>query len=266
MMRALVAEFAKLKHSRVVLWTGLSAVVYMGLDWALGSYVYSNGGMAKIEEAGGVFAQAVQTGLYERTWANGLATTPQMIAGGLALFLFAFVTAYMFGREYKEGTAWVAFTAPVRREYIVLSKLIVLGVWIFTLALLWLTVHVVDLAIMGFDGFAWRLVFETLGDTFLATFVLYVTMPVFACFAVWGRGYLWPMLAVLTLNGQGMGMLASDGSRYYPWNMPAHLFGASWYPISPSPLVTGSWVVLAAVCVLGIVGTMWRVNHADVSL
>lgn len=264
MMRALAAEFTKLKRSRMVLLTVVAVLAYAAIDLALGPYVSSPEGMEMIAEQGGAFAQAVEMGLYEPTWENYLVMTPQMIAGGLALLLFALVAAYMFGREYKEGTAPQTLSTPVRREFVVLSKMIVLGVWILALGLLMLAVHLVDMAILGFDGFAWTLVFETLGETLIVTFMLYLTMPVFAWFAVWGRGYLRPMLAAIVLMGVGNGLLVDDISRFYPWNMPVHQVGASWMPIPPSELVVGSWVVLAIVFALGLAATVWQVNHADV--
>lgn len=264
MIRSLAAEFAKLKRSRVIWWTLLAILGYSALDFAIGPYIISEQGAASLSKAGGVFAQAVEAGLYEPTWSNYLVMTPQMIAGGLALLLFAFVTAFLFGREFKERTAVQAFTVPVRREYLVLSKMVVLGVWMLALAVLALAIHTVDLALLGFQGFEWAPVAETLRDTALVTFMLYLTMPLFAWLAAWGRGYLRPMLGAIAILGIGNTLVVTDLSPYFPWNMPLHVVGASWMPIPPSTLVPGSWAVLSVVFVAGLTGTILYVDHADI--
>jgi ABC-2 type transport system permease protein len=266
MMRSLAAEFTKLKRSRAVLWTFASLLAFAGISLAVAPYLGSEEGNASLSEAGGMWKQAVEAGIYDDTWKAGLHQLPMSMTSGLALLLFAFVAAYVFGHEFKEHAMVSALTTPVRREYLVVSKLVVLAAWLVALTVFMLVSHVVDLVILGgAPGFAWSLIFKTLGDSMLVTFMLYLVMPLFGLLAMWGRGYLRPMLGAVVLMGMGNGLATTDISRYFPTNMPLHIYGTSWMPIAPVGLNAGSWIVLLGVFAAGFAGTIWYVNHADVA-
>jgi hypothetical protein len=250
-------------------WTLVAILGYAALVVAVAPLVSGDDNAAQMAASGGIWKQAVEAGIYDDTWAAGLHQLPMSMASGLALLLFASVAAYVFAREYKDRTMVQALTTPVRREYVVLSKMVVLAVWLAGLAIFALAAHIGGLLLTGLltdmpTDFGWTPLFKTLGDTLLLTFMLYLTMPVFAWLAVWGRGYLRPMLAAIVIMGLGNSLVATDVSPYFPWNMPLHAFGASWMPIPPSGLVAGSWVVAGLVFLVGLAGTMWRIDRADV--
>ena len=64
----------------------------------------------------------------DASWAGDLAMLTQMIGivGGLVL---AVIAAYVFGREYAEGTAKNMLALPVPRPWFVFAKLGVSAVW-----------------------------------------------------------------------------------------------------------------------------------------
>ena len=66
---------------------------------------------------------------------NQLRTAVQGVSGSWGLLTFSFIAAYVFGREYKEGTEKNMLTVPIRREYSVIAKMIVVACWVFGLAL-----------------------------------------------------------------------------------------------------------------------------------
>ena len=265
MMRSVAAEFAKLKRSRTILWTLVAILGYALLVTAVAPLVSGKDNAAKMAAAGGIWKKAVEAGIYDDTWAAGLHQLPMSMASGLALLLFALVAAYVFGCEYKEHTMVQALTTPIRREYMVVSKMVVLGAWLLGLSLFMLLAHAAGLlATGGASGFGWAPVVKTLGETLLVTFMLYLTMPVIAWLAVWGKGYLRPMLGAVVLMGLGNSLVATKVSPYYPWNLPLHAVGASWLPIPPTGLLPGSWVVAVALFVAGIAGTMWQLDRTDV--
>ena len=265
MARSVAAEFKKLRRSRAVMWTFVALLAFAGISLAIAPYISGEEGSASLTEAGGMWKQAVEAGIYDDTWKAGLHQLPMAMTSGLALLLFAFVAAYVFGHEFKERTMVSALTTPVRREYLVASKMVVLGAWLAALTLFMLIAHIIDLLLMGApSGFAWPLIFGALGDSMLVTFMLYLTMPIFALLAIWGRGYLRPMLGAVVLLGMGNGLATTDLSRYYPINMPLHIYGTSWMPIPQSELNAGSWAALVGVFVVGLAGTIWYMNRADI--
>jgi ABC-2 type transport system permease protein len=263
MMRALRGELLKLRRSKMPLWSALIVVVAGGLGLAVLPVLGDAATQAKIAVGGGPFAKAVAAGGYDLTWVNVLRTGAQGMSGSWGLLAFGLVTAYLFGREFTEGTAQTMFTLPVRREAFVLAKLIVLAGWVACMGVLTVLVSMGVAAALGADGFAWAHVRANLVDTLRAIAPLYLTLPLVALFAMRGKGYLQPMLYSLAVMFVSNGLVETSVSRWVPWNMPLHLVGASWYPVSPSPVVPSSWVVAVSVFVLGTAALMWRTDHSD---
>jgi ABC-2 type transport system permease protein len=169
----------------------------------------------------------------------------------------------VFGREFKEGTAKTMLTLPLRREYVVLAKMVVVAVWVLGLGALSILVTMGTAIALGVPGFAWTHVLDSAIDTLGVVTLLYLTLPFVAWFALRGKGYLPPMLYSLAAMMVGNGLVGTPVSAYVPWNMPLHLVGASWYPVSPSGLTAGSWAIAVTVFAVGLAALMWRVDHAD---
>lgn len=266
MMRALAAEFLKLKRSRMPLWTGLAVLVYSGLNLAILPVVTSPESQSKMATAGPVFAKAIAAGIYVPTWANLLHFGPQGIAGSWGVLVFGLVTAYVFGREFGEGTAQTMLTLPLRRVNVVLAKMTVVAVWVSGLTLLSVLLNTVVVALLGASGFAWTHVLKSLTESLEVSALLYLTLPFVAWFAMLGKGYLRPILFSLAMMIFGNALVTTGASRWFPWNMPMHVVGASWYPIPPSNLLPASWVVAVAAFLLGLGVLIWRTDHADSAL
>jgi ABC-2 type transport system permease protein len=264
MTRALKAEFLKLKGSRTLLWAAIVVIAYAILATVLNALLLKDPAItARIASAGGSFRQAVDSGFYQVDWPNQLRVAVQGISGTWGILLFSFVATYVFGREYKDGTAKNMLTLPVRREYFIAAKMVVVATWIFCLMLLSLGLHAIGLVIVGVPGFAWRHVWGALWDGITVTFAIYLTLPLVAWITMTGRGYLRGMLFALAAVMVGNGLAATSLSRYYPWNLPVHLVGASWMPIVSVHPVLGSWIVSACVFLAGLVLATRQTDAAD---
>jgi ABC-2 type transport system permease protein len=263
MTRVLAAEFLKLKRARMPLWTALAVFVYALLNLAMLPAMTKPDVLPKIAQAGGAFAEAVKAGLYKPTWENFLLGGPWGIAGSWGVITFSLVAAYLFTREYKERTAQNVMTLPLRREYTVVAKLVVLAVWVLGLAVLSVVFQSAVVALLGARGFAWSHVMRTLADSLLVSLTIYLTLPLVAWFAMLGRGYLPPMLFALVAMVVGNGIATTAASRWYPWTMGIDLVGASWLPIPQVHLVPASWAVAVIVFAVGVGALAWRVDHAD---
>ncbi|HEX9093282.1 MAG TPA: ABC transporter permease [Coriobacteriia bacterium] len=265
MMRAIRAEFLKLKGSKVPLWTALATVAYGAIAIG-GAFAIKNGANIgeSLAKAGGAWAQAAALGRYTPTWENLLLQNVQGIAGAWGIFLFGFVTAYVFGRERKEGTNATMLTSPVQRRSFAVAKMVVIAAWVLALTLFSFVFQTVGIAPAGLSGFAWEHVFRSLGQMLEAALIIYLTMPLVAFVALLGKpGYLKPMVFAATLNAFGMGFAADESARLVPWAMPILIGGASWMPITPAKIDGVSWAICVAVFVVGMAAVMWKLGRAS---
>lgn len=264
MMRAIKAEFRKLKGSRVPLWTAIAVVAYAMIALA-GAIAMKNGQLANsLGDAGGAWAEAARLGYYDPTWENVLRTNVQGLAGNLGLLLFGFVTAYVFGRERKEGTDATLLTAPVQRRSFAVAKLIVVAVWVLALTLLSFGLQTGLFALLGLEGFAWKHVVNSLWQCLGAAALLYSVLPLVGFVALTGKpGYLRPMLFTIVLMATGNSVAMTEYAYLYPPTMPMLFAGASWLPVVEGELTVLSWAIALAVFIAGCAALIWKLARSS---
>jgi bacitracin transport system permease protein len=135
MLRALQAEVLKLKGSRMPFWTG--SVVLLAPLLTLAAARGRPGGAALLG------------------WTAFMRSGAQLIAGVYGIMLFGLVAAYLFGREYVEGTANEMLTLPLRRESFIVAKMVVLAVWVLALTVFSMGAQAVYAALVGVGGPSW---------------------------------------------------------------------------------------------------------------
>lgn len=264
-MRALAAEFGKLKRSRMILWTMLIVIGYTSIGLAMypvleemqasGSVAAPGTPAAEVAEA---FAEGGITGI---NWDSAMRFIPMGVSGAWGVMVLSLIASYVFGRELREGADVASATLPVRRESFVFAKLIVIAVWAIALAVLAVAAQVgVDLIHLGVEGFRWSYVWRALYETLYAMVPLYLTLPVVAWLSLTRKGYLRPMLFAVVAFTLSTGMVGMDAAKYFPWSMPIALFGVTWLPIR-GELSVVSWMIVLAVFAGGTFAVIRRVNR-----
>jgi hypothetical protein len=244
MLRALSAEFMKLKRASTVLWTLLAVALWpvMTVIWTL----------------------QFDRRLESTTWDSFMHQAPQSMASWWGFLIFGLMASYLFARELADGTAKNMLTLPVRREWFVVAKMVVLALMVFGLAALSVAVHVVWAAALGLHGFAWEHVWTSMGEAMTIALLMYLTLPVVASLAMLERGYLPPMLFSSLVAGVALMPMPAWWCRWFPWSMPQALAGSFIGPGLAKPtLVAGSWVVATAVFVVGLTAVILYVDRAD---
>ena len=244
MLRALQAEVLKLKGSRVPLWTG--SVVLLAPLLTLAAVRGRPGGAALLG------------------WTAFMRSGAQLIAGVYGVMLFGLVAAYLFGREYVEGTAKEMLTLPLTRESFIVAKMAVLAVWVLGLTLFSMVTQAGYAALAGADGFSLGGLTSVLLDDLTVSLLVFATLPMVALLAVAGRGYLAPMTYSAVMAAAGLGLAEAGWSRWFPWSMPMAVTGIALGPLLPMPgLVFASWAIALGLFAGGLAALFWFVDRAD---
>lgn len=252
----LTTEVLKLRRSMVT-WLTLLAFALEPLGTGLFMWIVQEPGRAA--ELGLMGAKADLLGL-EATWPAYLAMITQMIGivGGLIL---AVITAYVYGREYTEGTARYMLALPVPRRWFVLAKLAVVGAWWLALVGAILVEAALVAVALGLPGFSPGVLYGGVGDALLAAGLGLALAPVVAWIATLGRGYLPPlgfaMLALVLGNVLG----ATGWGKWFPWSI-VPLFAGVAGPRAES-LAGGSVVIVAVTGLVGLGATVLQMARSD---
>ena len=196
----------------------------------------------------------------EASWAS-YASFLTLIVGLGGTLLLAFVAAYLFGREYSEGTAKVMLTLPVPRPAFVVAKLLVAALWWLVIVLVVYVEAVAVAMVLGLPGITWAAVGTLLGDLLAVAGISFLLAPVVSFVTVVSRGYLAPVGFALGMLLLGNVVGHTGWAAWFPWSIVPILVGSVSIPVDVLPV--GSLVVLAATFAAGIAATMWRLQVAD---
>lgn len=244
MLRVLKAEILKLRSSKAA-WGTVAVVVSFGLLTVSLSRLYFSGPAPTM-------------------WADVLSLAPQYMAGWWGLLVFGLAAASLFGSEFSDGTAASMLTTPIRREYFVAAKMIVLALWVAGLTVAAVASQSLAAILLGADGFTWKLVFACLGDGLRVALLLYLTTPAVALISMLGRGYIAPMLYSTGLTSLSMTAGFLGWERWIPWAMPLTVAGGIAPPgVIDDSLSAGSWVLLVAFFALTLAAVFVYVNRVD---
>jgi ABC-2 type transport system permease protein len=194
------------------------------------------------------------------TWPS-FASTLTLIVGVGGMLLLPFIVAYLFGREYAEGTAKNMLALPVRRHWFVVAKLVVAAVWWVLIVVLVLAEAFALGALLGLPGFSSALAAKAVADVFLAAAISYLLIPVVAWITILGRSYLLPIAFALAMLALGNVFSKTGWAEWFPWSIVPLLIGSVGSPIATLPV--GSYVVLAVTFVAGIAGAIAQFRYSD---
>jgi ABC-2 type transport system permease protein len=252
----LATEFLKLRRSKVT-WLSFIALALAPLGIALLMWIVRDPDRAA--RLGLLGTKANLSGL-EATW-PAYSTMMIQVVGTAGLLVLAFIVAYLFGREYSDGTAKNLLALPVARHWFVLAKLVVAAIWWILLAIAVLAeAFVVGLA-LRLPDFSAGLATSTIGHALLAAGIAYLLAPIVAWIAALGRGYLAPLGFALGMLVLGNLFSKTGWALWFPWSIVSSLVGS--LGSSAGEPAVGSLIVVAFTFALGIAATIAQLRYAD---
>ncbi len=249
-------ELLKLRRSKVTWLTWLAFSIAPLVD-GLFMWILKEPDRAR---ALGLLGAKAQIAGGSADWPTFAAVLAQMTGVG-GMILTAVITAYVFGREYADGTAKNMLALPVRRESFVLAKLVVVALW-FAVVVAAMFVEGVAIGLaLDLPGFSPGLLSRAVRDVALSAAMCYLLVPPVAWIATLGRGYLPPLgFAIFTLV-LGNVFAATGWGKWFPYAIVPLYTGIAGPRVSL--LEPGSYVVVLLLFAAGVAATVWQVRSAD---
>jgi ABC-2 type transport system permease protein len=241
----LATELVKLRRSKVT-WATLAVYAFMVAMCGFFLWMLMNPGMAR--SIGLIGQKANLTfGGQPLDWPTFMTLVVEM--GGMGgLIVSAVIVAYLFGREYIEGTAKNMLALPTSRSSFVFAKIIIAALWIGLLTVWIVAESLLVGAILGLPGLTSRLFLAATGKIFVLALMSLCCAAVVAWIAVETRGYFAPLgFSIFTM------VLASlfghtGWGPWAPWAIVGLYSGASG---PDAALGWGSYTVIAATFIIG---------------
>jgi ABC-type transport system involved in multi-copper enzyme maturation permease subunit len=257
-VRVLATEALKLRRTKVT-WLSLAALSLGPLGIAMFMWIVREPGRAR--QLGLLGTKADLSGL-QATWPSYLSMLTLVVGMG-GLLVLAFVVAFIFGREYADGTAKNLLTLPVGRHWFVLAKLAVAAVWWGVLVAAVVVETLVIGLLLGLPGFTAALAEQSARNTLLVAVVAYLLAPLVAWISTLGRGYLPPLGFALVMLVLAQLFGKTGWGPWFPWTIAATIVGSVGTP--KAALAPASAAVLALTFGVGVAATVCQLRYADES-
>jgi len=177
------------------------------------------------------------------------------------MILVSVIAAYVFGREYSDGTTKNLLVLPVERQWFVAAKLLVVLAWFGALTLSLIVEGLVVCWLMGLPGCSFELVVTSIENILLTALVAWMLVPCVAWIATWGRGYLAPLGFTIFMLVLGNVFGATGWGKWFPWSIVPLFAGVAGPRVET--LAPVSLVVLALTFFASVSATVWQLRSAD---
>lgn len=184
----------------------------------------------------------------------------QAMAVGGAI-LFAFLTAWVFGREFADRTVRGLLANPTPRRTIVLAKATVIAIWGLAISAWVLAFGLAIGALVGLPGWSSPDAIGTVAAIAVAAILAIGLQTWAAFFAGVGRGYIAPLAWTIAMIVLAQILTVLGWGSWFPWSVPAILAGAGGAQVEP--VTFGGVVVVALVVFAGLGATVAWWERAD---
>ncbi|WP_066186035.1 ABC transporter permease [Gracilibacillus timonensis] len=215
LLPALRVELLKVRKSKVV-WITTGAFTLAPL--IAGFFMFVLRYPAFAERSGLLGAQAQIVG--EASWPAYLNLLAQMIAVG-GILIFGFVSSWLFGREYADGTIKDLLALPYPRAVMVAAKFIAAGLTCLLISLYIITLGLLLGWFVGLPQGSLDVFLQGLGVLLLVTVLVILLSTPVAFIACYSRGYLAPLGFVIIVLVFAQIIAAAGFGAYFPWAIPA---------------------------------------------
>jgi ABC-2 type transport system permease protein len=256
-MRAINAEFIKIKHLRIR-WVTFIAFALAPIFGSVFMLLMKDVGY---EGLSGVLKSKAVMFSFETNWQSFLRLLSQAVGIG-GILVFGFVASWLFGREYSDGTVKDLLALPISRAKILNAKFVCYIVWCFALVIFNLLIGLLSGFLLQLDGWSINVLTDNLKIYFITTALVVLLNTPIAFFAIWGRGYLTPLgiVALLLVFAQIAGAMGLG--NYFPWSVPGIYSGSGGEELKLQ-LNALSFTVIIITGIAGYFGTVFWWKYSD---
>ncbi len=137
------------------------------------------------------------------------------------LIVYTVIAAYLFSREHTEKTLKTILTVPVSKISFILSKFIMLFIWIMTLTIVsWAGMFILAAlykVLFGLAEFSLAVAIPYFGKMLLGGILMFLMSSPFAFLALWTKGLVVPIIAAATIVMGNVALSNEALGAVFPW-------------------------------------------------
>ncbi|MEK4083130.1 ABC transporter permease [Psychrobacillus sp. FSL K6-1415] len=175
--------------------------------------------------------------------------------------LYGVITAYLFGREYLEDTLKNLLTIPVSRISYIMSKLVILFMWIMLLSLVSWGLTLL-LGILGqFEGLSTLLIVEYLGRFITGGILVFILSTPIVLIAVVMKNYVPTIILTIVITMINVMSGNSEHRALFPWAAAGDIANGTLQPTYPAEI---SYTIIFITSIIGFISAIVYFKKVDI--
>jgi bacitracin transport system permease protein len=175
--------------------------------------------------------------------------------------LYGVVAAYIFNREYMDDTLKNLLTIPVSRVNLILSKLLLLFMWIFILTLVSWALTLILGVLLQFQGLSQSLISESLLQFLIGGILLFVLSTPIVLITVVLKNYVPTIIFTILVTLINIMTANSEHRGLFPWAAAGDISMNTLLPTYPPEY---SYIGIALFSIFGFVSLLIYFNKVDI--
>jgi len=180
----------------------------------------------------------------------------------LGVPLYGVVTAYLFIREYLEDTLKNLLTIPVSRNSLIMSKSILLFMWIMFLSIFTWCLTLGLGVLFQFEGLSVSLILQSFGQFIWGGVLLFVLSSPIIFITLWFKNYVPTIISTIVITLMNVMASNSEHRDLFPWAAAGDI--ATDTMLSTYPAMY-SFILIGITSIVGWVLTIVYFNRVDVN-
>jgi bacitracin transport system permease protein len=179
----------------------------------------------------------------------------------LGVPLYGIVTSYLFNREYTENTLKNLLTIPVSRINLILSKMLLLFIWIMMLTIITWSLTLVLGMIAQFDGVSIMLLLTSFKQFCIGGILLFVLSSPMIFITVLMKNYVPTIILAVVIMLVNVMIAFSDHQALFPWSAVLNIASGTFPPTYPPEF---SYIGIIAISFIGFISLIVYFKKVDI--
>ncbi|EMA6345207.1 ABC transporter permease [Bacillus cytotoxicus] len=179
----------------------------------------------------------------------------------MGVLLYGVVTAYLFNREYTENTLKNLLTIPVSRFHFIMSKFILLFLWIMILTIIAWGLTLLLGLLGGFPGLNSILLFQFLVKFLISGGFLFILSSPIVLVTFIMKTYVPPIILTIVIALINVLTASSEHKDLFPWTAALDIVNNDLQPTYPPEY---SYINIITTSLIGFIATIFYFKKIDI--
>lgn len=179
----------------------------------------------------------------------------------IGMLLYSVIASYLFSREYTENTLKSILTIPINKTRLLLTKFIMLFLWVMTLTITAWALVLIFCLIGGSEEQSLNIMLVAFGEYILGGLLLFLGLTPIVFITLLYKNLIPAIIAAASITMVNIAISNSEHRAIWPWAAIDVIASGT---VIPEYSILVSYIAVIGTCVIGFVASIIYFKNKDV--